>query len=109
MPDVVDFPLTAVDHCLLTLVFFSVRFPEQKMMSDASEMLAAALEQMDGIIAGSHTVHLARRSMGSEPHLETLRLAGRRRAYVEWTLAQRVLLLPLLPALKSNLSQFPWA
>ncbi|GLD48299.1 liprin-beta-1-like protein [Lates japonicus] len=26
---------------------------EQKMMSDASEMLAAALEQMDGIIAGS--------------------------------------------------------
>ncbi|MEQ2220379.1 hypothetical protein ILYODFUR_004810, partial [Ilyodon furcidens] len=27
------------------------RFIEQKMMSDASEMLAAALEQMDGIIA----------------------------------------------------------
>lgn len=24
------------------------------MMSDASEMLAAALEQMDGIIAGNH-------------------------------------------------------
>lgn len=29
------------------------------MMSDASEMLAAALEQMDGIIAGNHIVHLA--------------------------------------------------
>ncbi|KAK2859178.1 hypothetical protein Q5P01_003798 [Channa striata] len=28
-------------------------FIQQKMMSDASEMLAAALEQMDGIIAGS--------------------------------------------------------
>ena len=27
-------------------------------MSDASEMLAAALEQMDGIIAGNHTAHL---------------------------------------------------
>lgn len=27
-------------------------------MSDASEMLAAALEQMDGIIAGNHTEHL---------------------------------------------------
>lgn len=27
------------------------------MMSDASEMLAAALEQMDGIIAGNHIVH----------------------------------------------------
>lgn len=26
---------------------------ERKMMSDASEMLAAALEQMDGIIAGN--------------------------------------------------------
>lgn len=28
------------------------------MMSDASDMLAAALEQMDGIIAGNHMVHL---------------------------------------------------
>lgn len=27
-------------------------------MSDASDMLAAALEQMDGIIAGNHMVHL---------------------------------------------------
>lgn len=27
-------------------------------MSDASEMLAAALEQMDGIIAGNHMVLL---------------------------------------------------
>lgn len=26
-------------------------------MSDASEMLAAALEQMDGIIAGNHSEH----------------------------------------------------
>uniref|UniRef100_A0A3Q3WAM0 SAM domain-containing protein n=1 Tax=Mola mola TaxID=94237 RepID=A0A3Q3WAM0_MOLML len=30
------------------------------MMSDASEMLAAALEQMDGIIAGNHSVHFKR-------------------------------------------------
>lgn len=27
-------------------------------MADASEMLAAALEQMDGIIAGNHIEHL---------------------------------------------------
>lgn len=37
---------------------FSFRFIEQKMMSDASDMLAAALEQMDGIIAGNHIVCL---------------------------------------------------
>lgn len=28
------------------------------MMSDASDMLAAALEQMDGIIAGKYSGHL---------------------------------------------------
>lgn len=38
--------------------FSSFRFIEHKMMSDASEMLAAALEQMDGIIAGNFFVHL---------------------------------------------------
>lgn len=55
------------------------------MMSDASDMLAAALEQMDGIIAGNHTlkawtlrpgsvcffkVGMAQR--GLQPHLETI-------------------------------------
>lgn len=35
------------------------------MMSDASEMLAAALEQMDGIIAGNRTVHTRAASRGS--------------------------------------------
>lgn len=55
------------------------------MMSDASDMLAAALEQMDGIIAGNHTVHfdfktiacfLSRHSYykGVWPHLESIEL-----------------------------------
>lgn len=35
----------------------SFRVIKHEMMSDASEMLAAALEQMDGIIAGNHIVH----------------------------------------------------
>lgn len=40
------------------MLVFSFRTIEHKMMSDASEMLAAALEQMDGIIAGNHSEHL---------------------------------------------------
>lgn len=38
----------------------SSRSIKPEMMSDASEMLAAALEQMDGIIAGKHSVHAVR-------------------------------------------------
>lgn len=38
----------------------SSRSIKPEMMSDASEMLAAALEQMDGIIAGNHSVHTLR-------------------------------------------------
>lgn len=34
---------------------FRVDTEDLKMMSDASDMLAAALEQMDGIIAGNYT------------------------------------------------------
>lgn len=35
------------------------RLTGHEMMSDASEMLAAALEQMDGIIAGNHSVPIS--------------------------------------------------
>lgn len=38
----------------------SSRSIKPEMMSDASEMLAAALEQMDGIIAGNHSVYALR-------------------------------------------------
>lgn len=46
------------------------------MMSDASEMLAAALEQMDGIIAGNHAVPLSAGTelLGSCLHLEAFKL-----------------------------------
>lgn len=37
---------------------YCFRSARHEMMSDASEMLAAALEQMDGIIAGNHTAPL---------------------------------------------------
>ncbi|XP_034719461.1 liprin-beta-1 isoform X3 [Etheostoma cragini] len=44
---------TNLDSQSLLLFPATARFIEHKMMSDASDMLAAALEQMDGIIAGS--------------------------------------------------------
>lgn len=52
---------------------YCFRLTRREMMSDASEMLAAALEQMDGIIAGNHTVPLEALHGGC-PHLEAFKV-----------------------------------
>ncbi|TNN22933.1 hypothetical protein EYF80_066951 [Liparis tanakae] len=62
---------------------------EYKMMSDASDMLAAALEQMDGIIAGNHYMSAALFQVGMayygvRPHLETIELHAGKSPSSSW-------------------------
>lgn len=77
------------------------------MMSDASEMLAAALEQMDGIIAGNHSALLGIKDIGYgvQSHLGSIQ-NGKRQQYVQQmvNIPSRCLLLfynSLVPIAKS--------